>query len=133
MILALLACNGETTELPPDFNYIPIYSDVCLPGSLDEQDAARAQVDAHIDASEFLVGTNMDLCHEDSCVPCDTTSNPMLATVRDFDDWSTTEAQAIVAAVDGDVDLEGYFATALDTSGAAFCSARRPTPMGRPA
>ena len=115
LLLNLLACTGDTdTGETPDFTYIPVYDEVCLPPTVDDQKAARDIVDDLIDASEFVVATNMDVCDENSCSPCTETTNPMLGVVRDFDDWGTLEAQALLAGVDGDVDLEAYFAAALD-------------------
>jgi len=121
-LLALLAiaCDGksdDSADAPEDFNYIPTYSNACLPTSLDQQDAARGLVDAHIQQSDFLVGAHFSLCDESSCAPCTEDTNTLLKATREVEGWASDEALGYLAQLGGDdvgLSLEAYFDAALD-------------------
>lgn len=125
MGLAAAGCDTganelEDAELTPRF--IPDYSDVCTPQSKAELVTTRGHIQNIASGHQWRVADHIELCNENSCVPCSEQQNPMLATVRSVDQWGSTEFVAAMNANTADFadpvhpeasPLEIYFARAL--------------------
>ncbi|MCP4806137.1 MAG: hypothetical protein GY913_05065 [Proteobacteria bacterium] len=123
VLLTLFACEGEPEPGSdvPDFNYIPGYSDACLPDYAGVDDAIAATA-GRVSTDTFLVAHHFEICSDDmdsSCAPCsldpnDAEYNAMALLVSEFDDWGSTEAQAMLVAEDVTPSMfPGIFSDAL--------------------
>lgn len=123
LLLTLFACDGDAPgdEPPPDFNYIPDYSDACLP-TLDTVDDAIAVTADRVESDTFLVAHHLEICSEDmasGCAPCSTNPddpnyNAMAHLVGEFDAWGSTEAKTLLASEGVTSDMfPAIFADAL--------------------
>lgn len=115
----IAACDDGLGPQPvPDFNYIPLNDDVCVPES-DEDLATAAQTIADRIAAnpDWYAAVHFEVCSEEqlsACSPCAVEANPLLGVLRSADTLGSDEVQT--ALEDGTVPmptLEDYFRVAL--------------------
>ncbi|GEM_PF-3570659 len=65
--------KDDTTESAPEFNYIPDYSNACLPQTTADIAQALTEVAAQTNGDVFLAATHLEVCSDhmtSKCAPC---------------------------------------------------------------
>ncbi|MEM7160511.1 MAG: hypothetical protein AAF799_47175 [Myxococcota bacterium] len=117
-----LQAESELASEQTEYRYIPTYEDACVLEDKAKQLEVREYLANTMNDYEWRVATTMEMCDENSCMPCSTADNPMLQVLRSTDAWGS-EGLGMAMAVSGgdfvDADnpdaspLEVYFARAL--------------------
>ena len=111
----------KPTDEPPDFNYIPDYSNACLATGADHFTALR-RVDLLSRGNVFLAAEKFEICSDhmtSKCAPCSWTKgeadyNAFGHMVSEFDSWGAQTYKAALAGMNKDTaGLEAYFTAAL--------------------
>ncbi len=125
--LALFGCPEEEPDpaappAPPGFNFIPDYSNACVPTDEASRQAAEAALASLTGGHEFLVAETFEVCsprQQSACAPCsdDASSadyNALGAALNNADDWASSAMLGVVGVESSDLSgLEAYFAEAL--------------------